>query len=94
MVTMIKKKAELKDIHIRRLTNKIDKDGNPIATRHMVGNPSGLHLFMKPNGSKTWVLRKKIADKRRDIGLGAYPDISLKQARDLAKENIALIERV
>ena len=93
MGTMTKKKTELKDIHIRRLTNKSDVDGNPLTTRHMVGNPSGLHLLIKINGAKHWVLRKKIADKRRDIGLGAYPDISLKQARDLAKENIALIEQ-
>ena len=60
---------QLKDIHIRRLTNKSDVDGNPLTTRHMVGNPSGLHLLIKINGAKHWVLRKIFADKRRDIAL-------------------------
>ena len=41
----------------------------------------GLFLLTQPGGSKSWVLRATINGKRRDIGLGGYPLVSLAQAR-------------
>ncbi len=40
----------------------------------------GLHLFISKSGGKSWVLRTTVGGRRRDIGLGGYPAVSLAQA--------------
>ncbi len=47
----------------------------------------GLHLFISKGGSKSWVQRIRIDGRRRDIGLGGYPAVSLAQARKRASDN-------
>lgn len=37
----------------------------------------------------TWVLRYQVAGRRRDMGLGGYPDVSLAEARGKAAEALA-----
>ena len=44
----------------------------------------GLHLFTSRTGGKSWVHRVTVDGRRRDIGLGAYPTVSLAQARNRA----------
>lgn len=41
----------------------------------------GLYLRVTPGGSKAWVYRFQLKGKRRDMGLGAYPRLSLAEAR-------------
>ncbi|MCQ4311057.1 integrase arm-type DNA-binding domain-containing protein [Pseudomonas stutzeri] len=41
----------------------------------------GLRLVVKPTGRKSWLLRFQLAGRRREMGLGSYPEISLKSAR-------------
>ena len=41
----------------------------------------GLTLVVKPSGRRSWVARVVADGKRRDIGLGAYPAVSLAEAR-------------
>ncbi|MEX2122387.1 MAG: integrase arm-type DNA-binding domain-containing protein [Woeseia sp.] len=53
---------------------------------HAVGGVSGLHLKIKGETSRNWILRVVIGDRRRDIGLGGYPAVTLEQARTLARE--------
>ena len=52
--------------------------------RYMDGD--GLMLEVKQSGSKSWVVRLQAGGKRRDYGLGSFKDISLSEARDLARE--------
>ena len=47
----------------------------------------GLHLFIGKNGRKSWVQRTTVDGRRRDIGLGGYPTVSLAQARKRAADN-------
>ena len=54
------------------------------ATLHDGG---GLYLRVSKTGSKSWVFRFQIDGKRRDMGLGGFPDISLADARALAAEH-------
>jgi integrase len=54
--------------------------------RHAVGGPAGLLLVVKPTGARSWMLRTKVGVKRRSIGLGGYPDVSLSEARRKAKD--------
>jgi hypothetical protein len=41
----------------------------------------------KKPGAKSWVFRFQLDGKRRDMGLGPYPDISLAEARRRAAEH-------
>ena len=51
------------------------------------GDGDTLFLFVKSSGRKSWVQRLAIDGKRRDIGLGAWPLVSLAEARIKAFEN-------
>ena len=46
----------------------------------------GLMLRVQPAGGKNWVLRLTVGGKRRNFGLGGYPAVSLKEAREKADE--------
>ncbi len=46
------------------------------------GDGDGLHLYVRDADRRTWVLRYMRDGKSRDMGLGAYPDVSLAEARD------------
>jgi len=52
---------------------------------HFVGGVTGLALNVTKYGSRSWVLRYQVNRKRRDMGLGAYPSVSLAQARESAR---------
>ncbi|MXW42158.1 MAG: tyrosine-type recombinase/integrase [Acidimicrobiia bacterium] len=41
----------------------------------------GLHLRVTNSGSKSWFLRLSINGRRRDIGLGSWPEVRLADAR-------------
>ena len=45
------------------------------------GDGQGLHLRVTDAGSKSWVLRITVDARRRDIGLGSWPEVSLSDAR-------------
>jgi len=42
----------------------------------------GLFLLLNPNGSRLWRLKYRFAGKEKLLALGAYPDVSLKDARE------------
>lgn len=48
------------------------------------GDGRGLFLYVKPSGTRSWVMRYQVQGRRRDLGLGAYPDVSLAMARERA----------
>lgn len=41
----------------------------------------GLRLVVKPSGRKSWLFRFQLAGRRREMGLGSFPEVSLKNAR-------------
>ena len=47
----------------------------------------GLFLRVAPNGAKQWAQRITIRGKRRELGLGSPPAVSLATARKLALDN-------
>ena len=53
---------------------------------HAVGGVAGLHLQVTPTGAKSWVLRIYPDGRRREMGLGSYPEVSLARARQRAAE--------
>ena len=51
------------------------------------GDGDGLYLYISRAGAKSWVQRIVVDGRRRDIGLGSYPDVSLSNARSIAHDN-------
>ncbi len=60
-----------------------------MAGRH--GDGRGLFLYVKATGSRSWVLRYQVQGRRHDLGLGAYPDVTLAMARQKATDARRLI---
>jgi integrase len=72
-----------------RLTERGVQTAKP--GRHSDGD--GLHLVVSETGRKKWVLRYQVAGVRKDKGLGAYPAVGLKDARERASEARKLVAR-
>lgn len=73
----------LKDVEIRAL-RAIDR---PIKR----ADGKGLYIEVSPSGSKLWRLKYRISGKEKRLALGAYPEISLAEARrrrDAARRTI------
>lgn len=69
---------QLSAIQVKRL----NKPG-----RHAVGgSPAGLSLNITDTGARSWIFRVMIEGKRKHIGLGSFPDVSLADARERASE--------
>ncbi|WP_018878957.1 integrase arm-type DNA-binding domain-containing protein [Thioalkalivibrio sp. ALE9] len=86
---MPKKAKELTATEVRRLENK--------PGLHPVGGVSGLLLQVTKTGATSWVLRYSTGERRvsstgkeyavrHDMGLGPFPEVTLAQARDAARE--------
>jgi hypothetical protein len=75
---------ELSALEVKRLGHD-GSSGNKIVS---VGGVQGLVLQITPSGSKSWLLRTPIGGKRRHVGLGSYPTITLAQARERAREEL------
>jgi integrase len=61
------------------------------AGMHFVGGVDGLALQVLPSGGRSWILRMTVGAKRRDMGLGGFPDVTLSQAREAARQARALV---
>lgn len=49
--------------------------------RGLYGDGDGLYLSVAKGGSKSWIYRYQVNGRRRDLGLGGYPAVSLAKAR-------------
>lgn len=80
--------AELGPLDVKRLTHAGGKGNAMVA----VGGVAGLYLQITPNNAKTWILRVRVGERRRDIGLGGFPTVTLAQAREKARDTRAKVE--
>lgn len=71
---------------------------------HAVGGVAGLLLVVRESGARSWIFRYstgetktsnkgKVFAVRRDFGLGGFPDLPLKDAREAAREARALLRQ-
>lgn len=58
-----------------------------LRVRGLFGDGAGLYLRVGQTGSKAWIQRIVVGGKRRDMGLGGWPEISLQEARAKAVMN-------
>ncbi|MFN3973541.1 MAG: Arm DNA-binding domain-containing protein, partial [Gemmobacter sp.] len=63
----------LKDTEIRAL--------KPREKNYRKADSGGLYLEVFPNGSKLWRWKFRVGGKEKRLALGAYPTVSLKDAR-------------
>ncbi|MFD0860115.1 tyrosine-type recombinase/integrase [Roseovarius aquimarinus] len=73
---------ELSALDVKRLQHP----GTGRNVTFAVGGVSGLLMQITPNGGRTWLLKTTVGNKRREIGLGGFPDVTLAQARERARE--------
>lgn len=67
-----------------RARNKLSAVTVKNASAGKYSDGAGLWLFKRDDGGSQWVLRYTIHGRRREMGLGAAGDVSLKEARDVA----------
>jgi len=60
---------------------------------YKLADERGMYLLVKPNGSKLWRLKARLAGKEKLVALGSYPDVKLGDARDRRDEARALIAK-
>ena len=46
-----------------------------------MGGVAGLKLQVTASGAKSWLLRTMVGSRRREIGLGSYPEVSLSDVK-------------
>lgn len=81
---MPKKSRELGPLDIKRA----EHPGGEMKRHHWieVGGVAGLRLQITASGNKSWLLRTVVGAKRKSIGLGPFPEVSLAEARIRARD--------
>lgn len=76
------------------LTDTAVRNAKPDTSKTLqLKDERGLYLEIPPKGSKRWRLRYWIKGKENRLSLGLYPEISLKEARELRDEARKLIAK-
>jgi integrase len=75
----------LKDVAVRNAKST----GKP----RKLSDGGGLHVLIQPTGSKLWRLAYRFAGKQKTLALGAYPIVSLEEARRRRDEAKTLLAR-
>jgi len=60
---------------------------------YTVGDIDGLSLAVSPQGGKSWHFRYCWAGRQKRMSLGIYPEVGLREARDLRDEARALLSK-
>lgn len=65
-------------------------NSNIPAGRYYDDSGTGLHIYVRKSGSKSWSQKIRFGGKQIELGLGSYPIVSLAEARRISAENKAL----
>jgi integrase len=67
---------------IQPLTDVQVKNAKPKKKEYKLSDGFGLHLLVTPTGGKLWRFQYRYADKQKVLAFGAYPTVSLSEARE------------
>ena len=73
------------------LTNTTVRNAKPESKPRKLFDERGLFLLVNPNGGKLWRFKYRFNGKEKQISLGIYPDVSLKDARERRDEARKLV---
>jgi hypothetical protein len=65
-----------------RLTDTQVKNAKPRARPYKLGDGGWLYLLVKPSKAKLWRMAYRYHGREKLLALGAYPEVSLKEARE------------
>jgi hypothetical protein len=65
-----------------KLNDKSCKNAKPKEKPYKLADGEGLYLEVMPNGSKLWRLKYRVNGKEKRLSFGAYPIVTLANARD------------
>ncbi|MGD1924079.1 MAG: Arm DNA-binding domain-containing protein [Paracoccaceae bacterium] len=65
--------------------NHVSNDDPKKAGLGKYSDGGGLWLYKRKGGGAQWVCRYTLHSRRHEMGLGRYPDITLKEARETAE---------
>lgn len=68
------------------LSDTAIRNAKPLDKPYKLTDAQGLYLLIKPNGSKLWQLKYRFGGKEKKLAFGAYPVVSLANARKLREE--------
>ena len=74
------------------LTDTAIRNAKPKDKAYKVADSQGLYLLVNPGGSKLWRVKYRMNGTERKLALGAYPEITLAEARtarDAARKQLA-----
>lgn len=86
---MPKVAKELSALEVKRLSHP---GGKSSPHYFAVGTVPGLILRVTASGARSWLLRTKVGNIRREIGLGSYPAVSLAEAIAEARTKLKTIK--
>ena len=76
-----------------KLTELTVRQAKPPGKVRKLSDGGGMHLLLHPNGSKYWRLDYRLSGKQQTLALGVWPNVSLKEAREICDEAKQLIKQ-
>lgn len=75
------------------ITDAKVRNSKPADKTYKVSDSGGLYLLVKPNGSKLWRWKYRIASKENHFAIGEYPIVGLGAARTARDESRKLVKQ-
>ena len=75
------------------LTDTAIKALKPSTAAYAKADGRGLVIEVLPTGSKVWRLRYRLSGRQEKVTIGAYPEFTLAEARDVAADMRRLVAR-
>ncbi|MEI9883109.1 Arm DNA-binding domain-containing protein [Atlantibacter hermannii] len=73
------------------LTCTAIRNAKPLDKPYKLSDAQGLYLLIKPNGFELWQLKYRFGGKEKKLAFGAYPTVTLANARKLREEARAVL---
>ncbi|MEY4592711.1 MAG: hypothetical protein RIR18_1606 [Pseudomonadota bacterium] len=77
----------------RAVSDAALRAAKPADKTYKIAAGAGLYLEVTPTGSKLWRWKYRLLGKENRYALGSYPDLTLKEARELAETARKLVQQ-